>query len=268
MDLEVVSRLARDVRAGSATLGQREARYLVDTYYQMQGDRIRDYNQERSLDESGEPNMVIGWLATQHEVLEKQIARALSAYADAHPVGRWSQSIKGIGPIIAAGLLAHIDITKAPTVGHIWRYAGLDPTQKWEKGQIRPWNSKLKVLCWKAGESFVKVSGYEDDVYGKVYKARKEYEIARNDRGENAEVAKATLEAKKFRADTDAKKHLESGKLPPAQLHARAKRYAVKLFLSHWQHVAWQIETGSPPPKPYIIAIGGHAHYITPPNWK
>ena len=68
-------------------------------------------------------------------------------------------------------------------------------------------------------------------------------------------------------AETDARKHLEAGKLPPAQLHARAKRYAVKLFLAHWQHVAWEIRFGEAPPKPYALTQLQHAHYIAPPNW-
>lgn len=236
LTMEPVARLTRDIRNGAATLGRNEARFLVDSYYAMQKDRIADNNQERALDEAGEPHAVLGWLANQHSTLERQIARALGAYADADPVGVWSQSIPGIGPIIAAGLLAHIDIEKAPTAGHIWRFAGLDPSVKWEKKTQRPWNAKLKVLAWKAGESFVKVSSNDKDIYGKVYRERKEYEIARNDRGDNAETAARILTEKKFGADTDARKHLEAGRLPPAQLHARAKRYAVKLFLAHWQH--------------------------------
>ena len=87
--------------------------------------------------------------------MEGQIKRALEKYVDNHPVGSWLTSIHGIGPVIAAGLLAHIDIARAPTVGHIWRFAGLDPTTKWEKKTRRPWNAALKVLTWKAGESFV-----------------------------------------------------------------------------------------------------------------
>lgn len=56
-------------------------------------------------------------------------------------------SIHGIGPVISAGLLAHIDIHRAVTVGHIWRFAGLDPSVKWLKKTKRPWNAGLKVLC-------------------------------------------------------------------------------------------------------------------------
>ena len=56
--------------------------------------------------------------------------------------------------------------------------------------------------------------------------------------------------------------------LPPAHIHARAKRYAVKLFLSHWHHVAYMIEyDGQEPPKPYILNQDGHTHFLAPPNW-
>jgi len=47
----------------------------------------------------------------------------------------------------------------------------------------------------------------------------------------------------------------------------RAKRYAVKMFLSHYQHVGHVLLHGTPPPAPYIIAHGEHAHYIPPPNF-
>jgi len=36
MKLEPLNRLTRDQRVASKTLGDKEARYLVDTYYQLQ----------------------------------------------------------------------------------------------------------------------------------------------------------------------------------------------------------------------------------------
>jgi hypothetical protein len=55
------------------------------------------------------------------------------------------------------------------------------------KGQKRPHNAKLKVLCWKIGDSFVKQQSRENDVYGKVYGERKRLELERNDAGLFAE---------------------------------------------------------------------------------
>jgi hypothetical protein len=203
---------------------------------------------------------------SQETTLENQIKRALDAYSGADAVGQWARSITGIGPVIAAGLLANIDISKAPTVGHIWRFAGLDPTVKWEKGQKRPWNASLKRLCFLIGESFVKVHNLESDTYGKVYSARKALEIERNEAGKYADQAAAALAAKNFRKDTEARKAYEGGRLPPARIHRRAARYATKLFLSGLHEVWYFNHFQTLPPKPYVISHLGHAHYIEPPN--
>lgn len=261
-ELEPVHRLTRDLALAARTLSEDEARYLVDAYYQMQDDRKRTDNQVRSMET--EPHATLAWFAAQSDTLEKQIKRALDIYTDAHPVGIWLKSIYGIGPVIAAGLLAHINIERAPTAGHIWRYAGLDPTSKWEKGQKRPWNASLKTLCWKAGQSFMKFSGQEECFYGRLYRERKAYEVARNDEGGNAQTAAQILATRKFRAGTDAIRHLTEGRLPPAQIDARARRWAVKIFLSHLHGYWYEQHFGMKPPLPFAVAHLNHAHIIRP----
>lgn len=265
--MEPVQRLTRDLRDAARRLGDREVRYIVDAYYIVQEHRKAIRNQQRTLVDAGEPAHLPRWLGNQLEILEEQIRRAMDAWTDARIEGRWAKSIVGIGPVLAAGLLAHIDITKAPTVGHIWRFAGLDPTVRWEKGQKRPWNAALKTLCWKIGESFVKVKGHPQDIYGKVYEARRRLEEERNELGEYAEQAARILAERRIGKDTVAYGYYSQGKLPPAHIHARAKRYAVKLFLAHLHHVMYETRYGSPPPKPYVIEHLGHAHFIAPPNW-
>lgn len=263
----LVQRLSRDLREAAACLTPREARYLVDAYYTVQEYRISARNQARALAEAGEPNLLVTWLADQMEVLEQQIRRVMDRWTDEHVPGRWAKSIVGIGPVIAAGLLAHIDVHKAKTAGQVWRFAGLDPTCEWKPGEKRPWNARLKVLCWKIGESFVKVSGHPHDIYGKVYLARKQLEQQRNEQGLYAEQARRILESKRIGKDTEAYRWYSRGMLPPGHIHARAKRYAVKLFLAHYHHVAYESTFGTPPPKPYVIEHLGHIHFIAPPNW-
>jgi Transposase IS116/IS110/IS902 family len=262
-DVQAVKALHRDLVTAAATMSVEEARFLVDLYYSWQDDRKASDNQVRQM--PNEPHGVLAWLADQSSDLEKQIVRALESYTDARkPVGPWLKAHYGIGPVISAGLLAHIDITKCPTVGHIWRFAGLDPTVRWGKGEKRPWNAELKTLTWKIGQSFMKFSNAPECAYGAAYKSRKEYETIRNDRGDNAALAARILTEKKFRDDTDAKKHLLAGRLPPAQIDGRARRWAVKLFLSHL-HLAWYFaEHGELPPKPYVIEYLGHAHFVKP----
>lgn len=267
MELEPIKRLSKDIKLAAQSLSTDEARYLVDTYYQMQRDRIRSDNQVRSLEETSEPHSTLTWLSDNAGILERNIRSALDVYGNAHVEGKWAKSIVGIGPVISAGLIANIDITKAPTVGHIWRFAGLDPTVIWEKGQKRPWNASLKTLTWKIGESFVKVSGHDEDVYGHLYLQRKAYEIQRNDAGELAVQAAAKLEKFRIGKTTDAYKSYIAGRLPPAHIHARAKRWAVKLFLAHFHAVAYRAHFKVDAPKPYVLSQLHHAHEIQCPNW-
>jgi hypothetical protein len=297
--LESITRLTKDLRDAAITLSDDEARFLVDAYYAMQENRKRTDNQVRALNTSGEPHAVIAWLAEQDGTLEKQVARALKAYVEHRgPAAAWCLRQVGIGPIITAGLFAHIDIEKAPTAGHIWNFAGLNPGVKWEKGCKRPWNASLKTLCWKVGESFVKVSGNEDAFYGQMFVQRKRDEVAKNRSGQLADKAADALQAKKFGDDTEAlvwytgcldaaavEKYYEAPAesrqglvkklagapgsgfrmLPPAHIHARAKRWVVKLFLSHLHHHMHVEKFGKEPPVPYAIAHLGHAHLIVPP---
>lgn len=264
-ELTPILKLTRDIRTAATVLTDDEARFLVDDYYIMQDQRIRADGQIRAMQESGEPNMVINFFSEQSRTLENQVKSALNAYSNAIPLGQWARSICGVGPVIAAGLLAHIDITK-PTAGHIWRFAGLDPSIKWGKGEKRPFNATLKTLCWKLGESFVKVQNNDADFYGKLYVETKEGLIAKNEAGEFAPAAAEKLEKFKISKTTDAYKAYSAGKLPPAHIHARAKRWAVKLFLSHYHAVGYWLAFETMPARPYAVEHLGHAHIISPPN--
>jgi len=264
--IELVTKVNKDLRNAASALSSSEARYLVDSYYDAQELRIRTSAQMRESSKAGEPNEIIEWNMENYMTIEGGIKSTLNQYVKSTEAGQWMLSIHGIGPVISAGLLAHIDINKAPTVGHIWRFAGLDPTVKWEKKTRRPWNADLKVLTWKIGQSFMKLRGYDNDVYGKVYEERKAYEIDRNEAGGNAETAARQLTEKNY-AKNDTRDKLESGKLSDGQIDARARRYAVKLFLSHFHHVLFESTFKKAPPKPYIIEHGGHTHFLAPPNW-
>lgn len=261
-----LARLLRDLRAAGRELGIGEARFLVDAYYLIQDDRKRSASQVRALADSNEPASVLAWFADLNRRAEAEIRTELGRWADTQPVAVWAQTIRGIGPVLAAGLSAHIEIEKAPTVGHIWRFAGVDPTVKWEKGQKRPWNATLKTIQWKIGESFVKVQNLDGDIYGHVYAERKAWEAERNERLLYREQAEAALAAKRIGKDTEAYKAYSIGKLPPGHLHARAKRYAVKLFLSSLHEVAFYLHHGTLPPLPYILTQPGHSDWFQAPH--
>jgi hypothetical protein len=323
-----IDRLTKDLRDSARNLTTNEARYLVDYYYKLQDDRVRSAAQVRSSEEDES----VGWIhyvfGHLHE-LESRIKSALGIYASGQPLGEWAQSITGIGPVISAGLLAHIDIVKTPHPGALWRLAGLDPTLEWvgrEKAKAlvnetvgksktiteealaticartfrhpqslkalaltpkpdgekpkkltkenltralarRPWNARLKVLAWKIGESFVKQRNRKGgEMYGGYYVERRALEDANNAAGKYKDAA--LVKAKTVGKATEAYKHYSKGTFPPGHIYARSKRWVVKLFLSHYHHVGYEILHGEPPDRPWIITHGGHSDFIPPPNWK
>lgn len=293
-ELKGMANFSKELREACIHLTKEDARFLVKTYYRMQRYRIISMGQIRSKEREESP--FIGWCCDVTEKLEKVIQKGLDEYSMNHPVGRWMREIVGIGPVIASGFLAHIDMRHrnraciykgnkricpedcqdhfvepvgSITPAKIWRYAGLDPTVRWEKGQKRPWNSELKVLSWKLGESIVKTQNNKDSFYGPLYKERRKYDEEKNENNGYVELAKNQLLRFNYSKDTETRKCYEQGKLSKGHLYAVSKRKIVKLFLSHLWEVWYQVEFGRKPSRPWIFSIKGHddMHYIAPPNW-
>jgi hypothetical protein len=298
-----IQKLEKDVRQAVRTMPIGQARFLVDAYYSLQMDRIAKAAQIRAMEaaDQREPHEVLDWLFAQDEILEKSMKNVLGDFAESRVVGRWALSINGIGPVISAGLIANIKMVvwvcaaspevkkkrvrvkeqcnilnpctvacheeRTSMAGRIWRYAGLDPTVTWGKGEKRPWNSALKVLCWKIGESFVKQHNNPKDFYGQFYRMRKEREVKKNEALEFRDQAEHILKTKRIGQETEAYKWYSQGMLPPAHIQARSKRYAVKLFLSHWLQVAYRETFNADAPRPYALDILGHKDEIQVPNW-
>jgi len=268
---ESLFRLGKDLKKAARGMTRRDARWLVDFYYTIQDERIRSAAQLRTSAETQEPHQLIEWVFGSMNRFEASIKTALGEYARGYSVGQWLQSIVGIGPVLSAAILTNFDIRKALTVGHFWRFAGLDPTCKWEKGQKRPYNARLKSICvFKAGECFVKTQNHKDSVYGKLFAERRDGIAAKNIAGEFASVAAAEMEAKPKMKETQRYGHWQEGRIAPAHVHDRARRWAVKLFLSHVHHVMFVDFYGTNPPAPYVFdhpELGDHRHYLAPPNW-
>ena len=114
------------------------------------------------------------------------------------------------------------------------------------------------------GESFKKVSGYEDAYYGHKYRERKEL---------RGRPGRERFERRDGRGHVGGEEHpgsgdravYESGRLPAGRLDLRATRWTSKLFLSHWHEVAYLDHYGTPAPQPYAMSHLGHVHYEPPP---
>lgn len=196
---------------------------------------------------------------------EERAKRLLDRWTSQDALTVWSRQVCGIGPVLSAGLRAEIDVSKAAHVSSVWRFAGYDPTAVWGKGEKRPHNAFLKVICWRVGDSFTKVSGRPQSLYGHTYRDEKNRLEEVNDNGGFAEAAAARIESgvRVPGKGTDARKALDAGRLPQGQLDLRARRKAVKLFLSHYWVAGRRLE-GLPVSEPYVIAKLGHEHLIGP----
>lgn len=263
---DLTMRFSRDLKRAAALMSPTQQRTLVDMYYQIQEARKASANQQRAAHD--EPNEFLVMLAAYLMKLERMIVSALDVVTDQTEVSRWAKLQTGIGPVLAAGFAAHIDITRAPTASAIWKFAGLDPTSKWEKGQKRPWNARLKVLQWRLGDCFMKFHNHPTCFYGQVYAERKAVEVARNESGVFAAQAASSLASRTFK-DKALRETYAAGRLPAGRLELRARRVAVKLFLAHYFEVAYTEHYGKRPQKAYILQYDPdhHQHYIPPPLW-
>jgi hypothetical protein len=293
-------RLTRDMREAARRFSPEQQRLMVDMYYMVQENRKRAANQVLAMKQ--EPNLWITWLTELMTKTEKVIAGALDISTNQLAVSKWAKSCIGIGPVIAAGLAAYIDITRTPSISALWSLAGQNPTAVWERGQKRPWNASLKRLCWLIGESFCRFHRHERCIHGHIYARRKGREVEGNDSGRFSELASKTLADRAMKdADTRAwyegrypagttaavipldsagrDAYLRRVKLAPGEgqpmlplgrLELRARRVAVKLFLGHYYQVACYEHFHKLPAKPYIQAAQPdlHTHYIPPPGYE
>lgn len=290
----------RKSKKASSKISDSEVRCLVSCYYISQEDRKRFYNQERTLGDVREKftseNAFLVTLAERAFDTEKEILNVLDDYTKEHQIGKWIRSVHGLGPVLAAGILAYIDITKVNHAGSIWVYAGINAEAKWKKGEKRPWNQFLKNLSWKIGESFNKSQNNEKSYYGKILKDRKVYEWDKNLKGEYKEQAIKILKEKVFSQETNAyqwysaqyntaimnekkewKGIVDSDKgecfpmLPPAHIVSRVKRYTVKRFYSDLYVVWHETHYKKKAPLPYVIVspkFPEHTTVVKPFNYE
>lgn len=127
-----IPRASKEQVLSAAKLGSaNQVRFLVSNFYMAQEMRKRADMQLRHLGDKDDPMDLLKYWGDRQADIEKDTHKMLEVFAESRPIGRWMLAQDGVGPIIAAGLLAHLDITRAPTAGHIWRFAGLDPRCEW-----------------------------------------------------------------------------------------------------------------------------------------
>lgn len=238
-----------------------EIRNLVDTYYQVQEARKAIENRQwQATSENTAPANFLEQILAIQIYSEKMITNALEAWTNQDVVSVWAKSMIGVGPVLASGIAAHVEMDRCPHVSNLWSFSGLDPNAKWGKGEKRPWCARMKQIAYLLGDSFCKVSGNPRSYYGREYRRHKLIYTQKNEEGEYKDRKVTTK--KKGPEDAETTKALKDGKLPPFIIDRMARRQAVKLFLSHWWEVSFRHKYQKDPPLPYSATELGHTDIV------
>ena len=125
-----------------SNISREEMKMLVDLYYQLQDNRKRSREQIRSIEQGrdgGKPcnASIMNWVLLNQSIIEKQIPGIMKQVCENDEVGRWLLQIKGIGPVLACGLLAYFNVEGRKYSNTFISYAGLNDHN-------RPWLGKEK----------------------------------------------------------------------------------------------------------------------------
>ena len=125
-----------------------------------------------------------------------------------------------------------------------------------------PYNKALKEKTFVIARSFV-MNSKRGSLYGEIIAKRKEEELFKNERREYRDQAERILQTKNI-TDKATLETLRDGKLTLKHIDTRARRYGVKLFISHVYEAMYYDKFGKEPPKTYVIEHMGHHDYIAP----
>ena len=226
-------------------------RALVEVYYDVQKTRIAAEHRIRKAGEHGlseaSVEALMDWVGERMDKQEAELkAMVLKQIRDEPLWKEWLEGVKGVGPCIAGGLMAWVgDCSRFDTVSKLWAFAGMHvvdgeaPRRK--RGEKANWNATLRTLCWKAGQSFVRVGdGYRDLYLQEKARLR-------------------ILHPEPIPFDPPRKKKDGTALLQYSDGHvdAMARRKVVKVFLGHYWEAARK-QAGLPTREVYVIEHLGH----------
>ena len=198
---------------------------------------------------------------------ERDLLRALSERIARHPAWPWLERVRGLGPSLAARLLARLDVDRAPTPSSFWSYCGL-ATVAAQVYRCTECGYELSLPAGRHIRASHRVPRSAEPCAGTLVPAGdgpRRVAQPRPTRGENAPYDR---EAKKLcyligisfvrqgdsykRYYTEQRARLEATKPDwiPRRRHLTALRMTEKLFLAHlW--LIWREQLGLPVTAPY-----------------
>ncbi|MEM4430306.1 MAG: transposase [Thermofilaceae archaeon] len=223
---------------------RKRIRTLVEIYYDVQDVRIRTANRLRQVGrvEGVDPDAL--------KDLEKEIAKRIEEEIEDLPIYKeYLSKIKGIGPVLAAGLITTFDVRKAEHPSSFWKYAGLHVeggrAVRRRRGEKTDYNPKAKVLAWKVGRALLMA---RNEFYTKMYEHHKKREAEKLNHPEE--------DPKRCPMYEECAKKLKKAERPACamHIHLRALRKVVKHFLAEL-FINWRQMEGLPVSPPYCEAM-------------
>ena len=223
-------------------------RMLVDERTRVQKARIAWFNRALSADmlDTEDVYEVAEQFTDAYADTEKRATKMLTAevkkLVELDPVLYATMQVPGIGPVLAARILADIDFARAEHSSSLHRFAGYGvggdgKRDKSVEGQPSVMNKRLKIAMRHAVESFIKL-GPDRSPYARKYAIRKTF--TEND-------AVWGLQKKGHR-------------------HNDAIGVTAKMFLSHLWEVGRRIN-GLSIEGPYVTMLPGKHDYISPQQY-
>ena len=209
--------------------------------------------------------------------MEEDIKKEIQGLLSDWPVWTdWLVKVKGVGPISAGGIWAHVDIRIADSPSKLWHYAGHHVDENGqlphlEKGKKRSWNRRLQTIVWNCGESMVRTHGGYRELY-EQFKLDEQSHQRVEIKPDPEELAGMLLAEQigKYKAGSRVKDKAHAARIlkeldmlrpvlcdrTPGHIDRRARRKMRKVFLGHlWTQ--WRRLEGLPIRQVYIVAKDG-----------
>jgi len=261
-------------------------RNLVDIYYDFQGQRIQTQlrigasERENSLTKEQLSVYGITTIFENAHNFEKDIEKLIIKQLKNHALyTQYLVDIQGIGPLLAAGLIAYIDdIEKFDHVSSLWQYSGYGMNRFCPQCK-KPTSVEVK---YSTGTTAKKLRPFEScpecdgDTIPILQKRTAGYQSNWNDKLKtlawkaSTSFVKQSAAKSKYRKLYDKIKKDERRKHPTKKtvggkimfndghINNRTMRKVSKIFLAHvWQ--TWRRQQGLPATEPYAKQLLGHS---------
>jgi len=269
-------------------------RALVDLRdRQVQKSRIQFSNRlsaiDRLTDETdGKQREVVSRWLDVFSTLEKTIDGDIATIVKLEPIYEEMSQIRGIGPMLAAKIIAMVDIEEADSVSALWRYSGYGVGKYWE-------DEEGKIVAPQVGMKWIKRDELKDEVLVREAEEKVLVRIVVNPKPEwkLVEVRDRPIEgwllaynkrlkttlylvAQSFlKCGSPYRLFFDNAKLhytvthpewKPAHTRDASMRKMTKMFTSHmW--LRWRLLEGLPTRQPYAHEKLGHETYYAPEDF-